>query len=183
MTEKRLPPIERPSKRGRPLLRESDPAILQEYAEGLWTHWGDITGGKPTQGYPKGYIEFAAVWLLSQYVDEQIPPPYELFRLFRAIVDPDPERTSTTFGAVIPKSRKAWDAAVWLEAGSPPDPRGKNPSTRSTRQIARILRELELLPSISELGAENTVRDWRRDPTYRTNVEIKRALATSPRNV
>ncbi|MER8655263.1 hypothetical protein [Mesorhizobium sp. M0847] len=161
---------------------EDDPAVLAGQARALWERWQALAAGAPKQGYSKTTVKAAIVQLVEQYVSAELPIPYELGRLVRAVLtgklkksDPgksDVENVDTVSPVQAAKDEAYW-AAILFEADLKAD-------QASVYAVAKHLFEGKkkdgkpLLGSSSLEAAKATVTNWWKIPHYKTHVRLYR---------
>jgi len=166
------------------LIIERDPGKLHAYARGLLDRLR-----KPSRSYPIKMVETATVWLISAYVDAQIPLPPEMSALIAGVVRWD--RRASTFRKVREINEPAYWAAIQFEASKPADPKGIAPSVASLYSVARHVLGVGLPlqgtrrpkapdsepdPAWPQKSAEGTLRGWRKIDHYQENVRLLRNL-------
>lgn len=124
---------------------------------------------KLVERYRLVIVKAATAWLVSAYHDAEVPIPYVLVQLLRALIEPDPEASSVP--GHVSKRTARW-AAILFEAANP---------EASAYAIGKLLVEHGLLGTGSGRGtaseidsAESTVKSWRKDPSYEANVRVYR---------
>ena len=152
-------------------LVERRPERLHAYARGLLQHLRGIRAGRKAEGYPIATIKAAAVWLIESYAEAVVAPAPEAALLVSELVRP--HRDASTL-PVRRSSEAAYWAAIEFEAGHPPDPTGREPSSAKRYAVAKYVLGLLRNKNASQKTAEGIVRGWRKLPHYRANVVLQR---------
>jgi hypothetical protein len=155
-------------------LVERRPERLHAYARGLLQHLREIRAGEKARGYPIATIKAAVVWLIESYAEAVVAPAPEAALLVSEIVGP--HRYASTL-PVRRSSETAYWAAIEFEAGHPPDPTGREPSTAKRYAVAKYILGLLRNKDASQKTAEGIVRGWQKLPHYRANVALQRPAA------
>ncbi|TAU80471.1 hypothetical protein ELI41_29640 (plasmid) [Rhizobium leguminosarum] len=166
---------------------EDDPGVLRDRARFLWEQWQsrEDSAKLRSKRFPKTVIKAAAVQLLHQIASAEMAVPYELARLFQAIVEPDTRATTLPF-------RADHEGAVWsairFEGAAGPEERtlysvanhlreqGKlYQARRESGEVLTAAHEyLVRLSGMSRDSVESTVRNWQKTSYYRSNVRMYR---------